>query len=179
MSALKVCYLPDIDKVYNLMQRVYNELEDKSLFVCDSREELVRNVTRGGFPAAKPDLSGCIGLETPDGELAACVVTRIPGLEADNLGYDLGFSLSQCMRVAHIETVVVAPGYRRRGFQTLLLQLAELALDKDRYCHLMATVSSDNVPSCRAFEKNGYHVAAVREKYGGLTRRIYMKNVGV
>ena len=47
-----------------------------------------------------------------NGQTAAIMIVRIPGMAEDNLGEYLKISKEEMKRVAHLEIAVVEPGYQ-------------------------------------------------------------------
>ena len=77
----------------------------------------------------------------------------------------------------HVESAVVASEYRGYALQGRMLQEAEHLIDRAKYSYLMATVSPENPASYKTLEKLGYELVLTKEKYGGLMRRLYIKNM--
>ena len=163
---MKVASKEDVKKIYSLMQKVYNELEDKTLFVLDPLEYVKTQLTKEGF--------GVIACDKEE-RIVAVFIIRYPDLAEDNLGRDIGLKDGQLKEVVHMESVVVLPEYRGRGLQLKMLQYAEKLIDTKNYKYFMATVSPDNPASYQSFEKNGYKYMVTKEKYHGLVRKIYLK----
>lgn len=158
--------LEQADEIYQLMQTVYNQLDNKSLYVCDTPEYVKAHIEDMGFTVIASN---------EDSEMVACFMVRYPGQEEDNLGRDLGLNQEELNRVVHMESAVVLPEYRGRGLQRAMLKYAEERIDQSKYRYLMATVSPDNPHSYHSLEKSGYELKLTKEKYGGFMRRIYMK----
>lgn len=158
----------DAEKLYALMQQVYQELEDQSLFVCDDYEYVKTHIEEKGFA-----IKAC----NEEGNIVGCFFCGFPGMDEDNLGYDLGWPTEQLCKVAHMDSAVVSEKYRGRGLQGCMLQKAEERLKELPFVYYLATVSPKNPASFRTLEKNGYRVLMTKEKYGGMLRRIYCKKV--
>ena len=166
---LKTAADGDAQQIHALMRYVYEELEDKSLYVCDDLEFVRTHIAQRGFA-----VMAC----TKEGELAAALICRYPMAEKDNLGRELGLSEAELLRIAHMESAVVAPAYRGNGLQCQMIRYAEKIMDAGRFLYFLATVSPDNPASCRSLEKCGYTPVKAAEKYGGLVRRVYCKKAG-
>ena len=165
---LKTAADSDAEQIHALMRRVYEGLEDKSLYVCDDLAFVKAHIAARGFA-----VMAC----AKGGELAAALICRYPMAAADNLGRELGLSQEELLRVAHMESAATAPAFRGNGLQCQMLRYAESHIDTDRFRCFMATVSPDNPASCRSLEKSGYTPVKTVEKYGGLARRIYCKRI--
>lgn len=156
----------DSIEIYSLMRKVYDKLEDKSLFFCDDLDYVQRHIESEGF---------AIKVEQ-DGKLVASLIVRFPMDDEDNLGNDVG--ISELHKVAHLESIVVDEECRGNGLQDKMIKCAEEIIRESGYTYLMATVSPDNKYSLDNFERNGYEVMKIKEKYGGMMRAILLKNVG-
>lgn len=156
--------------VRRVMQEVYEQLEDKSLFVPSSTEEILAHIKAEGFTVGAYDLQG---------RMAGHFIVRYPMYAPDNLGRDLGLPENELCKVAHMESAVVLPEYRGHHLQIQMLKYAESIIDQKKFRYLMSTVSPDNPASYRSLEANGYKLMMTRKKYGGLLRRIYCKKVGI
>jgi len=156
----------DTDEIYNLMQTIYNELDDKSIFVCDSLRHVRDMLTGNG--------SGIVALNSVN-EMIGCFLCEYPGNSEDNLGRDIMLPESALDSVVHAETAVVLSKYRGNSLQARMLRLAEKLIDKKKYHYLLATVSPDNPASFKTLETNGFRHIMTKEKYGGFFRRIYCK----
>lgn len=163
----RVAEAKDTQKIHNLMVEVYEQLENKSLYVCDDLAFVKRHISHEGFTVV-----AC----TKEDKIVGSLILRIPDAE-DNLGKDIGFSEEECQRVIHVESAVVAPLYRGNALQRRMLQIAETMIDRVKYSYLMATVSPENPASYKTLEKAGYELIVTKEKYGGLMRRIYRKKL--
>ena len=157
----------DLYSIYSLMKHVYDDLEDKSLFVCDDIDFVKQQLTKTGFGVIAKANDNIIG----------CLIVRFPGLEKDNLGYDIDINANELPKVAHIEAVVVDKNFRGNGLQQKMIEYAEQSLGSNKYYHLMATVSPENHASLKSFFNCNYTEILTKEKYGGLKRIILYKSV--
>jgi len=154
-------------EIYRLMAKVYEALEDKSLFFCDDLDYVEQHMEKSGF--------GVVAVV--DEKIAGSLICRYPGMDEDNLGRDISLAEEELEAVVHMESAVVDISCRGRGLQCKMLQYAESLIDNEKYRHLLATVSPYNPASLRSFEKNGYGVRMTKEKYGGLLRSVLYKRV--
>lgn len=163
---LAIAITEDIPQIYALMQQVYNDLQDKSFYVCDSYDFIEQQIKHRGF-AVKATCSG--------GEMIGALIVRYPNLDDDNLGRDIGISENELSYVAHMESAIVHPEYRGQNLLQGMLLFAERFIDINKYCYLCATVSPDNTASRNSLINSGYHFVCNKEKYGGLSRDIFLK----
>lgn len=163
--------MADAIKIYDLMTSVYEKLDNKSLFFCDDLEYVKNHVEKYGFIVKVVDNEKA----ESDEKIVASLIVRFPKDLEDNLGRDVG--IAELLKVAHIESVVVAMDYRGYGLQDKMIKFAEEIIVQRGYTYLMATVSPDNKHSLANFEKNGYEVVKIKEKYGGMIRAILLKKI--
>lgn len=159
----------DITKLLELNQLVFDNLDRSDLFELDSPEFFDKHLSTGGI------IYGCFVEDT----LIADVVTVIPGLNKDNLGYDIGLSEDMLKKVVHLESVVVHPSYRGNGLQVLLCKLIEdIALGLG-YEHFLATVHPKNIFSLTNLLSLGLKVNKFVLKYEGKERYIVYKQLQI
>lgn len=170
------CVQSDIESVKEVMDQAFDQMAHKEWFVTDDAEVLERYLAGEGFILK--------AFDPANGELAAFLTVWYPGLSADNLGRDLGFTAEQLRETAHMESVAVKEKYRGNGLQSGLLREAERLLQeenaqktKEKIRYLIGTVHPDNTPSRKSFLAQGYEAAARVEKYGGLPRDIMYKEI--
>ena len=156
----------DAGKIHAIMQRVTDALSDKSLFVCDDLAYVQTQLQSGGF--------GVVACNS-DNEIVASFLFRYPHMAQDNLGRDVNLPEDKLETVVHMDSAVVLPEYRGHHLQERMLRYAENLIDKKSYHYFIATVSPNNPASYLSFERSGYSLVVTKEKYGGLLRRIYMK----
>jgi ribosomal protein S18 acetylase RimI-like enzyme len=163
---LKPATNENVQEIHNLMREVYERLEDKSLYVCDDLEYVDSHISKEGFVVI-----AC----NRENRIVGSFIFRYPDMHEDNLGRDIGLSGDKLKQVVHMESSAVLPEYRGRSLQSEMLKYGEDLIDKKKYRYFMATVSPDNPASCKTFENNGYRCVMTKEKYGGLVRRVYLK----
>ena len=166
---LRIARPEEAQAIHQGMAEVYEQMENKELFVCDDLDWVKAHMEKDGFAVVACD---------EQGNIAASLLVVYPGMSNDILGRDIGLAEEELVHVAHMETAVVLPQYRGQHLQRRLLQYAEAVLDKKQYWHLLSTISPDNPASYKSIEACGYQVMTTKEKYGGLMRRIYYKNTG-
>ncbi len=165
---LRVVRKDEAETVYQVMQEVYERLENKALFANSDMDYIRAHIETEGF---------LVGAYDAFGKMAGNFMVRYPMEASDNLGRDIGLKPEELCRVAHMESAVVLPEDRGNHLQIKLLQYAEQVIDKERFWYFMATVSPDNPASYRSFEQNDYQLMMTKQKYGGLIRRVYGKKV--
>ena len=165
---LRIATARDAVEIWQMMDSCRRQLENQSYFVCDNQYYVTDVLTASGFGVVACD---------PTGKIVGNLLVKYPGMEEENLGYDLSFDFTQLARTVHMDSCSVLPEARGNGLEGQLLTYAESRIDPDRYTYLLATVSPDNVPSMKTFTKLGYEVKMTKEKYEGVLRNILMKKI--
>lgn len=139
----------------------------KEWFEAEDERFLAKHICEEGFTL----------LAKKDGQTAAIMIVRIPGMAEDNLGEYLKISREEMERVAHLEIAVVEPEYQGYGLQYELFCQAEEIVKISRCRYLMATVHPDNIYSFRNMEKLGMKAVLETKKYGGKRRYVMSKTL--
>lgn len=168
-AELKLLDVNYIDKIIELQNKIYTDLENKDLFVCSSREEFETAISKKGA------ILGCISLE--DNELIAIGVYIEYGYNEHNYGYDLKIKGEELLKVGQIEATVVLEKYRGNKLQKIICESLEEISRSSRMNCICATVAPNNQYSLNTFKKLGYKIMEDKLKYGGLRRYILMKNL--
>ena len=146
------------------------KMKEKSWFVAESLEEFDRWMRKDqGWLYVAKDCSS--------GQLAGMFFVVLPGMEEENLGYDIGMQGRQLYECAIMDTVVVLPEYRGMHLQYEMMQTAERKLHKEGYRYLLCTVHPENKFSRENVKRQGYKKILTKEKYGGFLRDIWMKKL--
>ena len=157
----------DAKEIHNLMKKVFDGLEDKTLFVCDNEEYVLSQLTETGFGVVAEH----------NGRIIGSFIARYPDDSPDNLGIDISLSEGELPKVVHFESIVVDEEYRGNNLQQKMILFAEGLVNRKVYRHLLATVSPANAPSLKSFEKNGFSRIVTKEKYNGLKRTVMYKKI--
>lgn len=167
MTEIDIAKKEDLQEILHMIKKIYEALPCKDWFSLDEDEILLRYMEQEGF-ALKA---------TFHGELAGVFIVRTERLGKENLGYDLGFSESQREKVAHMEIAMVKEAWRGQGLQAKMMKEAEEILRKMDIRYLLGTAHPDNKASAKSFLKMGYEEKMTKEKYGGLLRCIFCKEI--
>jgi len=164
---LRLARAADAPAIHRVMTAAFEAVSDRGLFFADDEVFIRQHLADRGFilVALRAD------------EIVGFIIARLPGLDEDNLGRELGLAEPELAKVAHLESVAVLPSYQGEGLGCLLMARAEERLIKDRFTWLMATVAPGNLPSLHNFQALGYRIMATKLKYGGLPRHILLKEV--
>lgn len=186
MPAIRLARCEDARTFHDVMQEAYDSLDNKDLYICDDYEyvrAVLENPDTGfglmycqekpdGNPKEKP------GREPDSGYCAGVLLVTFPGEAEDNLARDLSLE-GYLMAAAHIESAAVRAESRGNGIQKKLIEYAcdYLCRKCGNIRYAMATVSPDNIPSLKSFEKAGFKIMLTKEKYGGKLRHILMREI--
>lgn len=157
----------DIEAIKNVQQDVIAALEDKKILQPLSLEELQfllgdHGVMVGAFVGE---------------ELIAFRALLEPLLDDEHLGRDAGLAEHVLPRVAYQEISAVHPNYRGYGLQRTLAQVVMQELDRTRFDYICATVMPFNIASLKDKFAQGMRVVALKLKYGGKLRYVFMKDL--
>ncbi len=95
-----------------------------------------------------------------------------------NLGLDLGFSESECKKLANLQMVCVHPDFRGNHLARKMNRHAiEIIRTEKKIVHLLATVSPHNYWNVDILLKSGFVICALKEKYRGKLRYIVYQNL--
>lgn len=159
-----------LEEAVRLVRNTAEKMKEKSWFVAESLEEFDRWMRKDqGWLYVARDRSS--------GQLAGMFFVVLPGMEEENLGYDIGMQGRQLYECAIMDTVVVLPEYRGMHLQYEMMQTAERKLHKEGYRYLLCTVHPENKFSRENVKRQGYKKILTKEKYGGFLRDIWMKEL--
>lgn len=146
----------DTEMYLSFLHGIKNAMSRSEWFFLDPDEDVRRMIC-----------SGCMELwvAEDDGKTAGVFSIIYPGLEAFNLGYDLGFEEEQLLRVVHMDTAAVDPDYRGQQLQNRLMAAAERELARKGRRILLCTVHPENRYSIQNVLKQGYTIEKKLEKY--------------
>ena len=162
----------DAENIIRVMEKVSHNMPHADWFVAGGREYIESHIEEDGFIYLA---EAFLAEDAP--EVAGFFVVDFPGDSEHNLGLDIGFTSEQCRRVVHMDTAVVAEGWRGLGLQAKLMDACEKELSHRGWEYLLATIHPDNIYSLNNALNGGYQVMATKEKYGGKLRHIMMKKL--
>ena len=158
----------EAEAVADLIQNVWDQMEQKEWYVADNAEYTSRMLSTGKGVVYK-------ALETST--MAAVFMVTFPGTGEENLGREIGLAEEELPKVAHMESMAILPEFRGNRLQYRMMQAAEEELRASGYRYLMCTVHPENRYSRDNVLRQGYHVVATKEKYGGYLRDILLKEI--
>ena len=186
----------DAADFHDVMQAAYESLDNKELYICDDYDyvrAILQDKNAGfGLMCYKDKLDEA--MSEYDGKVCVGVLlVTFPGEAVDNLARDVFCAVKEnegkvsnslflaeyLFKTAHIESAAVRAEYRGNGIQNRLIEFAcdYLSRNCGNIRYVMATVSPENIPSLKSFEKAGFKRMLTKEKYGGKLRHILMREI--
>lgn len=163
---LRPATLDDADEIHSIMDTCFQTLEHKEYFICDDLEYVKDILSGHGFGVVACD---------ENGKIVGNLLVKYPGLDEENLGYDVFMNSYNLNRVLHMDSASVLPSHRGHGLECRMIAYAESLVNASKYCYSFATVAPENIASLKSLEKNGYQVLVIKEKYDGVIRCVMMK----
>lgn len=154
----------------DIIQSVWKGMDHKDWFMADNADYTSHMLSTGKGTGYK-------AIHTDTKQVAGVFMTTIPGLDESNLGYDIGFSESELLETAHMDSVAVLPEYRGHGLQYRLMQEGEKDLKERGFHYLLCTIHPQNRYSRNNALKQGYEFVLQKRKYDGNIRDILMKRI--
>ncbi|HFK1402045.1 GNAT family N-acetyltransferase [Bacillus cereus] len=161
--------LEHIEQILLLQNVVVEALEDKSRLQPLSQEEFQYILEGNGM---------MIGAFI-ENELIAFRALLVPPIDDEHLGLDIGLPESELHRVIYQEISNVHPNWRGNGMQKILATVImdELQKEDSKYDYVCCTVAPFNIPSLKDKFAQGMEISALKEKYGGSLRYVFVKEL--
>ncbi|WP_249711689.1 GNAT family N-acetyltransferase [Bacillus cereus] len=161
--------LEHIEQILLLQNVVVEALEDKSRLQPLSQEEFQYILEGNGM---------MIGAFI-ENELIAFRALLVPPIDDEHLGLDIGLPESELHRVIYQEISNVHPNWRGNGMQKILATVImdELQKEDSKYDYVCCTVAPFNIPSLKDKFAQGMKIAALKEKYVGSMRYVFVKEL--
>lgn len=157
----------DVPEIMKIMTTASRLVEDLKWYSMDDEAYVRRHIDQEGFV-----LKALIDKKT-----AGFLLVRYPKDAKDNLGEYLNLTKQESLMVAHMESAAVLPEYTGRGIQRQLMSAGEDIVLRQGYRYLMGTAHPENRYSVNNFMKLGYKILLETEKYGGLPRYVFCKEM--
>ncbi|GLV65703.1 hypothetical protein Bmyc01_43720 [Bacillus mycoides] len=161
--------LEHMEQILSLQNVVVEALEDKGRLQPLSLEEFQYILEGNGM---------MIGAFI-ENELIAFRALLVPPIDDEHLGLDIGLLESELHRVIYQEISNVHPNCRGNGMQKILAAviMGELQKEDSKYDYVCCTVAPFNIPSLKDKFAQGMEIAALKEKYGGSMRYVFVKEL--
>lgn len=162
--------IEELPVAVDIVRQVHEKMEESAWFAAESFEVFERWMSED---------NGLLYLaeDADSGECGGMFFAILPGMDRENLGYDVGMDKAELEKVALMDTAAVLPQFRGLHLQYQMMQEAERDLRKAGYRFLMCTVHPDNRFSRQNVMDQGYRKILTKEKYGGYLRDIWMKEI--
>lgn len=157
----------DVPAIFSIMEQACSLMQNPEWYVIEDIPYLKKHVEQ----------EGTILKAVVDGVLAGFLVIRYPKEAEDNLGSYVSLTAQERELVAHMESAAVRPEFRGMGIQKKLMKKGEEMLANTEYTYLMGTAHPDNVYSVNNFRQLGYEIIAKENKYGGLSRYVFYREI--
>ncbi|MED0903513.1 N-acetyltransferase [Bacillus cereus] len=161
--------LEHMEQILSLQNVVVEALEDKGRLQPLSLEEFQYILEGNGM---------MIGAFI-ENELIAFRALLVPPIDDEHLGLDIGLPENELHRVIYQEISNVHPNCRGNGMQKILATVImdELQKEDSKYDYVCCTVAPFNIPSLKDKFAQGMEIAALKEKYGGSMRYVFVKEL--
>lgn len=98
-------------------------------------------------------------------------------MDDEHLGLDIGLKNQQLKESIYQEISIVHPHFRGMGLQQLMGHLLMKEVKEKHYRYVLSTVAPFNIPSLKDKFSHGLEIAALKLKYGGMLRYIFVKDL--
>ncbi|RNF39181.1 hypothetical protein [Planococcus salinus] len=114
-----------------------------------------------------------------DEQLIGFRALLIPEIDEEHLGLDIGLSESELSKVIYQEISVVLPDYRGNRLQQKLADviMKEVPNLTQPFRYVCCTVAPMNIPSLKDKFLQEMHIGSLTEKYDGMQRYIFVKDL--
>lgn len=121
-----------------------------------------------------------IGILLNDKQLIAFRTLLKPKITDDHIGYDIGFESHELNQIIYQEITIVHPAYRGNGLQQTLgkcIMQTWKNIGDTEIRYVCSTVAPSNIPSLKDKFAQHKEIFALKEKYGGKLRFIFLKDL--
>lgn len=164
---IKKASFEDVELIHGIMVEIEKGMQVADHFVSSGRAFIRSHIEEAGVTYLAREGDAVMGF----------MILDFPGSGENNLGRDIGLAQEELCGVVHMDTIVVLPAYRGRGFQKTMLAYGEEQARARGYTRLMATVHPGNAASLKSFLGCGYAIVETKAKYGGVLRHILHKRL--
>ncbi|WP_140392755.1 N-acetyltransferase [Virgibacillus dakarensis] len=161
--------IDDLPLILQLQTKVENALVSNTFLSPLSRKEFTRILTGKGF---------MLGVFI-DEKLIAFRAMLQPEMDEEHLGLDAGLPEAELPKVIYSEISNVDPEYRGNGLQKYMGQILMNEIDYEKFRYVCATVAPMNIPSIKDKFSLGLEIVALKEKYQGKLRYIFIKDLSI
>ncbi len=161
--------LENINEIIALQNTVINSLEKKETLQPLTKKEFQNILSGNGL---------MLGVFLEE-RLIGFRALLVPEIDEDHLGRDIGLSEEELPGVIYQEVSIVHQKYRGNRLQQTLaiLIMQELMKTDNSFTNICCTVAPFNIPSLKDKFAQGMEIAALKEKYGGMLRYVFVKEL--
>ncbi|MGM8365980.1 GNAT family N-acetyltransferase [Virgibacillus sp. W0181] len=157
----------DMPIMMKLQEKVIDSLENKDTLQPLSVEEYTTIFSGKGF---------VVGVFVEE-KLIALRGMLEPPMDEEHFGLDAGLPKEELSKVIYQEISCVDPAFRGSRLQQVMGQIVMQELDTDRFHYVSATVAPFNIPSLKDKLALGLEIVALKEKYEGKLRYVFIKEM--
>jgi hypothetical protein len=159
----------DLHEICNVQSEVFSRLDDRNFLQPLTADEYSFILEGNGL------MIGAFAGE----RMVAFRALLVPLIDEDHLGRDIGLREENLPKVIYQEISNVLPEYRGNKLQRTLaiLLMQELNKQEHKYQYVCCTVAPFNIPSLKDKFSQGMEIAALKEKYGGMLRYVFVKDL--
>lgn len=163
--------LEDLAGILEVQNKTIASLTDKNALQPLTEEEY-RHILQGNGKMAGAFL---------EDRLIAFRALLVPIVDEDHLGRDIGLEDEELPQVIYQEISNVIPEYRGNKLQQTLaiLLMQQLSKQEHPYRYVCCTVAPFNIPSLKDKFAQGLEIAALKDKYGGMLRYVFVKDLSM
>lgn len=167
LVSLRILTMDDKRNILELQKTVQHSLENPTRLQALTEEELDVIISQGLFLGA-----------FENEQLIAARALLVPPVDEEHLGKDAGIPKDEWNLVIYQEISLVAPSHQGHGVQQKLGKWWMTWLEGSDYRYICATVAPFNIPSMKDKFALGLTIAALKEKYDGKLRYVFVKEIG-
>ncbi len=160
-------HFEDLDAVLHVQNEVLQVLDTPSSLCSLSKKQYEYLLAGGGK---------MVGVFA-DGWLVGFRALLVPGADEEHLGSDVGLDSTELESVIYQEISHVSPRYRGYRLQKIMAEVLMGQVKKEDYKYVCATVAPFNIPSLKDKFAQQMEIAAMKKKYGGVMRYVFMKHL--
>ena len=157
----------DLTAILHVQKEVMYVLDNPNSLSPLSEEEYAYILSEGG------KMVGAFA----DGRLVAFRALLVPAIDEEHLGHDIELDPADLSSVVYQEISNVLPRYRGYRLQKLMGEVLMEQLRKEEFKYVCATVAPYNIASLRDKFAQQMEIAALKRKYGGLLRYVFVKHL--
>lgn len=167
--AVRKLTIHDLQEIIEVQNEVVSSLAERNV---------LQPLTVGEFRAILKG-NGMMAGAFVDDRMIAFRALLVPAFEENHLGKDIGLKEEDLPKVIYQEISYVLPKYRGNKLQRILaiLLMQELNKQEHPYQYVCCTVAPFNIPSLKDKFSQGMEIAALKEKYGGMLRYVFVKDL--